>query len=102
MHSNGNIHDAFFRDIMSRREVAADFLRQYLPHGVTRHLDLDTLAITKDTFVSGDQSRHYSDLLYQSVEKRRSAASAKKSRPLMYAQYTARPGFFHFLASHHF
>jgi len=64
MHSNGNIHDVFFRDIMSRREVAAEFLRQYLPRGVTRHLDLETLAITKDTFVSGDQSRHYSDLLY--------------------------------------
>jgi hypothetical protein len=39
---------------------------------------------------------------YQPVEKWQSAASAKKSRLLMYAQYTAHPGFFRFLASHHF
>jgi predicted transposase/invertase (TIGR01784 family) len=65
MHAPNNIHDAFFRDAMSRREVAADYLRQYLPEGVTRHLRLDTLAISKETFVSGDQSRHHSDLLYE-------------------------------------
>jgi predicted transposase/invertase (TIGR01784 family) len=60
-----NIHDAFFRDAMSRREVAADYLRQYLPEDVTRHLCLDTLTISKDSFVSEDQARHYSDLLYE-------------------------------------
>jgi hypothetical protein len=36
------------------------------------------------------------------AENWQSAASAKKSRPLMYFLYTARPGFFCFLASHHF
>ena len=65
MHSPNNIHDAFFRDAMSRRDVAADFLRQYLPAGVARHLDLETLTIAKDTFVSDDQARQYSDLLYE-------------------------------------
>lgn len=65
MNAQKNIHDTFFRDAMSRREIAADYVRQYLPEGVTRNLLLDTMTISKDTFVSGDQSRHYSDLLYE-------------------------------------
>ena len=65
MNAPKNIHDALFRDAMSRKEVAADFLRQYLPPGVAQHLCFDTLTISKDSFVSGDQSLHYSDLLYE-------------------------------------
>jgi predicted transposase/invertase (TIGR01784 family) len=50
---------------LRRIETETHFLRQYLPDGVARHLDLETLTIAKDTFVSGDQARHYSDLLYE-------------------------------------
>lgn len=60
-----NIHDALFRETMSHREVAADFLRQYLPESVFSHLRLETLAICKDTFVAPDQTMHHSDLLYE-------------------------------------
>lgn len=59
-----NIHDTFFRETMSHKDVAADFLRSYLPKNVLAHLRLDTLAICKDTFVGADQAGHYSDLLY--------------------------------------
>jgi len=64
MKTVNNIHDALFRQTMSHKDVAADFLRTYLPAGVVRHLQLDTLAIAKDTFVASDQRMHYSDLLY--------------------------------------
>ena len=60
-----NIHDTFFREIMSHKEVAADFLTNYLPATVLEHIKLETLAITKDTFVDKKQASHYSDLLYQ-------------------------------------
>ena len=50
---------------MSHKEVAADFLANYLPASVLEHVKLDTLAITKDTFVDKKQTAHYSDLLYQ-------------------------------------
>lgn len=42
-----NIHDALFRETMSHRDVAADFLRQYLPEPDIRHVRLETHAIRK-------------------------------------------------------
>ncbi|NCB00494.1 MAG: Rpn family recombination-promoting nuclease/putative transposase, partial [Clostridia bacterium] len=60
-----NIHDAFFRETMSHKEVAADFLANYLPATVLEQIKLETLAITKDTFVDTKQAAHSSDLLYQ-------------------------------------
>jgi len=64
MNPVNNVHDTLFRQTMSHKDVAADFLRNYLPESVTRHLLLDTLSIGKDTFVGGDQREHYSDMLY--------------------------------------
>ncbi|NCD35496.1 MAG: Rpn family recombination-promoting nuclease/putative transposase [Spartobacteria bacterium] len=60
-----NIHDTFFRETMSHKVVAADFLANYLPTSVLAQIKLDTLTITKDTFVDKKQAAHYSDLLYQ-------------------------------------
>ena len=60
-----NLHDTFFRETMSHKEVAADFLANYLPAGLLGHVQLETLSITKDTFVDKKQAAHYSDVLYQ-------------------------------------
>jgi predicted transposase/invertase (TIGR01784 family) len=60
-----NIHDTFFRETMSHKDVAVDFLQSYLPGDVLAHLRLETLSIRKDTFVGADQAGHYSDLLYE-------------------------------------
>ncbi|TVR01684.1 MAG: Rpn family recombination-promoting nuclease/putative transposase [Desulfovibrionales bacterium] len=59
-----NIHDTFFRETMSHKEVAADFLANYLPAKVLKHIRLDTLTITKDSFVDEKLDEYYSDLLY--------------------------------------
>jgi predicted transposase/invertase (TIGR01784 family) len=64
MNAVNNIHDTLFRQTMSHKDVAADFLRNYLPARVTRHLCLETLSVAKDTFVAADQRAHYSDMLY--------------------------------------
>jgi predicted transposase/invertase (TIGR01784 family) len=64
MNPVNNVHDTLFRQTMSHKDVAADFLRNYLPAEVTRHLLLETLAVAKDTFVASDQREHYSDMLY--------------------------------------
>ena len=34
-------HDTFFRETMSHKEVAADFLANYLPAKVLKHVRLD-------------------------------------------------------------
>jgi len=47
-------HDTFFRDSFTRREVAHDFLRCQLPADLLAELDLTTLEIGKDTYVSSD------------------------------------------------
>ncbi len=57
-------HDTFFRETMSHKEVAADFLANYLPAKVLKHIRLDTLTITKDSFVNEKLAEYYSDLLY--------------------------------------
>jgi len=46
-----NPHDAFFKQYLSRPQVAADFLRRQLPADVVALLDLTQLALAKDSFV---------------------------------------------------
>ena len=58
-------HDHFFRDVFSRPDAAADFLRYYLPPVVAAVLDPDSLRIVKDSFLDADLNAHYSDILYQ-------------------------------------
>ncbi|MEA3341982.1 MAG: Rpn family recombination-promoting nuclease/putative transposase [Chloroflexota bacterium] len=62
-----NPHDAFFKQVFSRREAAHSFLAHYLPAETVSQFDLDTLTIAKDTFVDDDLRSHYSDILYQAA-----------------------------------
>jgi hypothetical protein len=50
-----NPHDRFFKEALSRQEVAVDFLQHYLPSEVAALLDLSSLQLIKDSF--GDVSR---------------------------------------------
>lgn len=59
-----NVHDRFFKETLSHAEVARDFLINYLPERVLKHLDLSSLKISKDSFVKKGEE-HYSDLLYR-------------------------------------
>jgi predicted transposase/invertase (TIGR01784 family) len=58
-------HDTFFRESFTRREVACDFLRCRLPPELLAELDLTTLEISKDSYVSSDLRTAYSDLVYR-------------------------------------
>ncbi len=60
-----NPHDKFFKDVWSRREVARDFLVQYLPVELAEALDLDSVELGKDSFVDESLNEHFSDLLYK-------------------------------------
>lgn len=57
-------HDCFFRENFGRREIAQDFLRYQLPAALLAEVDLTTLTIAKDTYVSPDLRQTYSDLVY--------------------------------------
>jgi predicted transposase/invertase (TIGR01784 family) len=60
-----NPHDRFFKASWSRPEVARGFLAHYLPAEVQAALDLNTLTLSKESFVDATLKAHYSDLLYQ-------------------------------------
>ncbi len=58
-------HDSFCKEIMSRLDVAADFLANYMPPDVVALLDLSGLELVKDSFVDAELRKHFSDLLYR-------------------------------------
>ncbi|MCB0063012.1 MAG: Rpn family recombination-promoting nuclease/putative transposase [Caldilineaceae bacterium] len=60
-----NLHDAFFKQYLSIRDAAADFLRNHLPQTVLAQLDLTQLELVKDTFVDEQLRNHFSDLVYR-------------------------------------
>jgi len=66
-----NPHDRLFKEIWSDREAAVDFVSRYLPEGVRRLIDPETVEMCKDSFVSADLREYFSDLLYRvSIEGR--------------------------------
>lgn len=57
-------HDAIFRQMLTQKEVARDFLQLYLPAQFLRICDLDTLQLTCGSFIEEDLRASYSDILY--------------------------------------
>jgi predicted transposase/invertase (TIGR01784 family) len=60
-----NPHDKFFKETFSRPEVIRSFLEEYLPGEVSAVLDLDSLELQKDSFITADLEEYFSDLLYR-------------------------------------
>lgn len=60
-----NPHDSFFKDLLARPEMAADFLANYLPPEVAAELDVTAPELVKDSFVDAELQPHLSDLLYR-------------------------------------
>ncbi|WP_245532037.1 Rpn family recombination-promoting nuclease/putative transposase [Desulfobacter postgatei] len=81
MNDVSNPHDKLFRETWSNLENARSFLHHYLPHDVLCLMDLDTLEISKDSFVEKELSDYYSDMLYK-------------------VMLSGKPGFVHVLFEH--
>ncbi|MGD2088036.1 MAG: Rpn family recombination-promoting nuclease/putative transposase [Candidatus Aminicenantes bacterium] len=62
-------HDGVTRGFLDEKEVAASFLKEYLPAEITRELDFRTLKVSKDTFVDRKISRYFADILYETKLK---------------------------------
>ncbi|MDM8521532.1 Rpn family recombination-promoting nuclease/putative transposase [Anaerolineales bacterium HSG6] len=59
-----NPHDKLFRDTFYELRAARDFLHHYLPSELSTLLNLDTLEISKDSFIDPALQEHFSDVLY--------------------------------------
>jgi predicted transposase YdaD len=60
-------HDAFFKAVFSRAEIAAGEFKALLPPALVAELDLSTARLLPGSFVDPDLAERHSDLLY-SVE----------------------------------
>ena len=60
-----NPHDRFFREAFSRKELAAGFVREYLPVKFAGLIDIGSLEIVKDSYVDKELRQHYSDIVYK-------------------------------------
>lgn len=60
-----NPHDKLFRDTFSDKENARSVLSQGLPGQVLKLVDLDTLEVSKDSFIEKDLTEYHSDMLYK-------------------------------------
>ncbi len=58
-------HDGFTRELLSRLDIATDFLHHYLPPEIMDGLDLSAVEKRKDTFVDEELRRHFSDLVFK-------------------------------------
>ena len=58
-------HDAFFKKTFSKREIAEDFLKNYLPRDVLEHINLKTLTNQNGEYIDEKLKKDFSDLLYQ-------------------------------------
>ena len=58
-------HDKLFRETWSNVDVARDFMLHYLPQKLVNIIDLDTLEISKESFVEKELKDYFSDILYK-------------------------------------
>ena len=58
-----------FRKTLINRENAISVLQHYLPNAVLDLIDLESLEISKDSFIEKELSDYYSDILYKVILK---------------------------------
>ncbi|MDR3514311.1 MAG: Rpn family recombination-promoting nuclease/putative transposase [Azospirillaceae bacterium] len=62
---SGNIHDAFFKQLMSEPATAGLFLRERLPPEVAALLSCEPPELLPGSFVDEELAQHHSDLLFR-------------------------------------
>lgn len=60
-----NIHDSFFKQVLSDPELASVFLREHLPRELTNLLGPGLPQVIPGSFVDEELQQHHSDLLYR-------------------------------------
>lgn len=60
-------HDNFIKQLLSHRELAVDFLREYLPGPLASLIDFETLTPLDTSYVSKDLKATFSDLVWSAT-----------------------------------
>ena len=56
-------HDHVFKNILGREDVARDFVRYYMPAEIVSELNLDSLEVSSESYVSDHLQESLSDLV---------------------------------------
>lgn len=59
-----NPHDSLFKRTLGDKEVAVDFLENYLPDNILKEIDLTDVKVAKDSFIDKELEESFSDILY--------------------------------------
>ncbi|HEX4949265.1 MAG TPA: Rpn family recombination-promoting nuclease/putative transposase [Blastocatellia bacterium] len=60
-----NPHDKFFKEIFGQPDLAADFVRNYLPPAIVNSIDLPSLEVQKESFLDEKLEESFADLIYR-------------------------------------
>ena len=60
-----NIHDKFFKENFSRQDIAVDFVRELFPSTLLAKLQLDTFALTPNSYVEPSLTEYFADIVYE-------------------------------------
>ena len=80
------IHDKAFKTTMSDIRVARDFFQEYLPESVLAIVNLNTLKLSKNSFVDEDLKEFSSDILYEVMLKNSKSRNINTGKPKMREQ----------------
>jgi predicted transposase/invertase (TIGR01784 family) len=65
MEKVNNPHDRMIRETLSRKETAVSFFKNFLPEHILKIMDMESLEISKDSFIEKELADFYSDILYK-------------------------------------
>lgn len=57
-------HDKIFKEVQSIKENAKDFLKGVCPSELTAKLDLDSLELDTDSYITGELAESFADIVY--------------------------------------
>lgn len=70
----GSPHNDLFKNIFGREDMVRDFVRYYMPAEISSDLDLDTLEVSSESYVSDELRESLSDIVVSVQLKNRDVA----------------------------
>lgn len=65
MSGTPNPHDSLFKATFTDKEIASDYIRNFLPSALVMRLDLNSLELEPGSFITPELEPYYSDIVYR-------------------------------------
>jgi predicted transposase/invertase (TIGR01784 family) len=64
-HNKPFIHDKFMKELLSDKEVAIAFLREYMPKEIIEHIEINSISQENTTYISSNLQESFSDIVWR-------------------------------------